>query len=140
MDRGKTIAELAPGQRFEKSFTMTEERIRDFARATGDNNPIHMDEAAGAKSIFGQRVAQGMLTAGFISGVLGTQFPGSGTIYLSQAVKFLKPVFLGDVITVRVEVTEIVAEKNRLRLATTCRNQKGQEVLVGEAMVMPPKA
>ncbi|MEW5912233.1 MAG: MaoC family dehydratase [Thermodesulfobacteriota bacterium] len=140
MDRGKTIAEIKPGQSFEKSFTMTDERIREFARATGDNNPIHMDEAAGRESIFGQRVAQGMLTAGFISGVLGTQFPGSGTIYLSQAVKFLKPVFLGDVITVRVEMVEIVAEKNRLRLATNCRNQKGQEVLTGEAVVMPPKA
>ncbi|RJX34937.1 MAG: MaoC family dehydratase [Desulfarculus sp.] len=139
MDRGKTIAEITPGQTFEKSFTMTEERIRDYAQATGDNNPIHMDPEAGAKSIFGQRVAQGMLSAGFISGVLGTQFPGSGTIYLSQAVKFLKPVFLGDVITVRLEVTEIMTEKNRLRLATTCRNQRGQEVLKGEAVVMPPK-
>ena len=126
------------GQTYETTLTVDEKRIAAFAEATGDDNPIHFDDEAAAKSIFGRRVAQGMLTAGFISGVFGTQFPGSGTIYMSQTVRFQRPVFIGDDITVRLKVVELWPEKNRIRVETTCLNQKGQEVLSGEAMVMPP--
>jgi 3-hydroxybutyryl-CoA dehydratase len=140
MERSLSIDRIEVGQTFEKSFDMNQERVVAYARATGDNNPIHLDREAGANSIFGRRVAQGMLTAGFISGVFGTQFPGQGTIYLSQSIKFLKPVFMGDTITVRLEVLELMTAKNRIRVETTCLNQDGKKVLVGEAVVMPPPA
>ena len=138
MERSLSIDRIQVGRTFEKSFDMNQERVVAYARATGDNNPIHLDQEAGAKSIFGRRVAQGMLTAGFISGVFGTQFPGQGTIYLSQSVRFLKPVFMGDAITVRLKVLEVMTGKNRIRVETTCLNQDGKKVLVGEAVVMPP--
>jgi 3-hydroxybutyryl-CoA dehydratase len=81
-----------------------------------------------------------MLTAGFISSVLGMQLPGPGTIYMRQSLNFLAPVRFGDTITAKVEVVEVIAEKNRVRLKTTCTNQEGTVVLDGEAMVIPPKA
>ena len=81
-----------------------------------------------------------MLTAGFISTILGTQLPGPGTIYMKQSLSFLAPVRFGDTITARAEVVEIIAEKNRIRLKTTCTNQDGTVVLDGEAVVSPPKA
>lgn len=133
-----SIDRITVGQTYEKSFDMNQERVKAFALATGDANPIHMDKETGAKSIFGRRVAQGMLTAGFISGVFGTRFPGPGTIYLSQKVKFLKPVFMGSTITVRLKVLEVMADKNRIRVETTCLDQDGDKVLIGEAVVMPP--
>jgi 3-hydroxybutyryl-CoA dehydratase len=139
MEKGKTIAELEVGQIYEKTTDMTEEKIRLFAEATGDRNPVHLDEEFAKKTIFRARVAQGALTAGFISGVLGCEFPGSGTIYLSQTARFMKPVFIGDQITVRLKVLELIPEKNRVRLETICLNQKGKEVLAGEALVMPPR-
>jgi 3-hydroxybutyryl-CoA dehydratase len=81
-----------------------------------------------------------MLLGGFISAVLGMQLPGPGTIYLGQELKFLAPVRMGDTITARVEVVEMIREKNRLRLRTICKNQEGTVVLDGEALVSPPKA
>ena len=138
MSQVNSIDRLSVGQTYETTLTVDEKRIAAFAEATGDDNPIHFDDEAAAKSIFGRRVAQGMLTAGFLSGVFGTQFPGSGTIYMSQSVRFLRPVFINDAITVRLKVLEMWPEKNRIRVETVCLNQKGQEVLGGEAMVMPP--
>ena len=138
MSQVNSIDNISVGQTYETTLTVDEKRIAAFAEATGDDNPIHFDDEAAAKSIFGRRVAQGMLTAGFISGVFGTQFPGSGTVYMSQTVRFQRPVFIGDDITVRLKVVELWPEKNRIRVETTCLNQKGQEVLSGEAMVMPP--
>ena len=81
-----------------------------------------------------------MLTAGFISSILGMQLPGPGTIYMRQSLSFLAPVRFGDTITARAEVVEVIAEKNRVRLKTTCTNQDGIVVLDGEALVSPPKA
>ena len=79
-----------------------------------------------------------MLQAGILSGVLGTRFPGVGTIYLSQSLTFLKPAFIGDRITFRLKVVELLREKNRARLETVCINQRGETILTGEALVMPP--
>ena len=138
MDKGRTMAEIGQGEIFEYKFLVTDEKVRLFAEATGDDNPIHLDEEQAKKSIFKTRVAHGMLSAGFVSAVLGTRFPGMGTIYLGQTMKFLKPVFLGDEITVRLTVLEKNPEKNRLRLETSCFNQKGVQILAGEAQVMPP--
>ncbi len=133
-----TLERLTVGQTYETRFAITAELIEGFARVTGDNNPIHLDEDYARQTIFEKRVAQGMLGAGLLSGVLGRQFPGTGTIYLSQTLKFLKPVFIGDEITLRLEVLEIINEKNRVRLETAFTNQKSEAVITGEALVMPP--
>ena len=133
-----TLKRLSVGQTYKTSFAITAELIESFARVTGDSNPIHLDEDYARQTIFEKRVAQGMLGAGLLSGVLGCQFPGTGTIYLSQTLKFLKPVFIGDEITLRLEVLEIIKAKNRVRLETTFTNQKNKAVITGEALVMPP--
>jgi 3-hydroxybutyryl-CoA dehydratase len=138
MERGMTIDQLRVGQVHETSVAITEEMIERFAQATGDHNPIHVDEDYAKGTIFKARVAHGMLQAGILSGVLGTRFPGVGTIYLSQTLKFLKPVFIGDHITFRLKVVELLKEKNRIRLETVCINQKGETTLTGDALVMPP--
>lgn len=138
MEKGATIDQLEVGQIHESSVTITEEMVERFAQATGDYNPIHLDEDYAKETIFKSRVVHGMLQAGILSGVLGTRFPGIGTIYLSQTLKFLKPVFIADEITFRVKVLEVFKDKNRVRLETICTNQRGETVLTGEALVMIP--
>jgi len=130
--------QLAVGKTYETRITITQEMVEHFARATGDYNPIHMDEDYARGTIFKTRVVHGMLHAGLISGIVGTRFPGSGTIYLAQTLKFLKPVFIGDEVTYRLKVLEYSQKKNRLRLETVCINQRGETVLTGEALVIPP--
>ncbi len=130
------IDDLEPGQNAELSRTITETDVVMFAGITGDLNPAHIDEVAASRSAFGGRVAHGMLTAGLISAVLGTRLPGPGTIYLSQSLRFTKPVRIGDTVTARVEVLEVMVAKRRVRLATTARNHNGEVVVEGEALVM----
>jgi len=137
---GKTIAQISVGSAAEFVKTVSETDIYLYAGITGDFNPAHMNEVYAQTTFFKKRIAHGMLTAGFISSILGIQLPGPGTIYLKQELNFLAPVFIGDTITARVEVVEVVAEKNRVRFKTTCSNQDGKVVLDGEALVMPPKA
>ena len=135
---GLTIKELTVGQSYEKTFTITAELIEGFAEVTGDHNPIHLNEDYAAKSIFKQRVAQGMLQAGLLSGILGCHFPGVGTIYLSQTFKFIKPVFIKDQITLNLEVLEIIDEKNHVPLETVFTKQSGEAIITSEAIVKPP--
>lgn len=130
--------ELAVGQSAERSRTVGEADVLRYAELTGDFNPVHVDEAAAAKSRFGTRIAHGMLSAGYVSAVLGMDLPGPGAIYLSQQLRFTRPVKLGDTVTARVEVTAINVEKRRVTLATTCRNQAGETVLDGEALLLVP--
>jgi 3-hydroxybutyryl-CoA dehydratase len=131
--------ELAPGVAAEWSKTVTEADVVLFAGVTGDFNPVHVDAVAAERSRFGGRIAHGMLSASFISTVLGTRLPGPGTIYLSQSLRFTAPVRIGDTVTARVEVAEVVAAKRRVRLITTCANQRGETVVDGEATVMVPE-
>ncbi|WP_341466998.1 MaoC family dehydratase [Desulfofundulus salinus] len=128
--------QIQVGDRASFSKTVTESDITLFAGITGDLNPLHVDAEFARQTVFGGRIAHGMLTGGLISAVLGTRLPGPGTIYLSQSLQFLRPVYPGDTITAEVEVIEKVPRKNRLRLRTTCHNQKGEQVLDGEAVVM----
>lgn len=137
---GKTIDQLKLGDVAEFGKTVSESDIYLYAGVTGDFNPAHLNEVYAGKTYFKTRIAQGMLTAGFISGLLGVSLPGPGTIYIRQELDFLAPVRIGDTITARVEVVEILKEKNRVRLRTTCVNQEGTLVLDGQAMVSPPKA
>ncbi len=136
---GKMLAELAVGMTATVTKTYSEWDILTFAAVTGDLNPAHVDEAFAQHSIFHGKVAHGLLTASLISAVLGTTLPGPGTIYLSQDLRFRRPVRMGDTITATVEVTELLPEKNLARLKTTCTNQRDEVVLEGTALVMPPK-
>ena len=120
------------------SKTVSESDIYLYAGVTGDLNPAHIDKEFAAKSIFGERVAHGILSAGFISTVLGTRLPGECAIYLSQTLRFTAPVKIGDTITATVEVLEKIESKRRIRLSTVCENQRGQRVIEGEALVMCP--
>ncbi|MGC9324758.1 MAG: MaoC family dehydratase [Desulfomonilia bacterium] len=136
---GKTIEELKIGDFAEFSKTVTEADIYLFAGVVGDFNPAHVNEEYAKTTFFKTRIAHGMLSAGFVSTVIGMKLPGPGTIYMSQELKFLAPVRIGDTITAHVEVSEINSEKNRIRLTTYCMNQNGEKVLEGDAMVSPPK-
>ena len=136
---GKTIDQIQVGDADEFSKTVSESDVYLFAGVTGDLNPAHVDETFAAGTFFKERIAHGMLSAGFVSTVIGTRLPGPGTIYMSQSLRFTAPVKFGDTITARVEVTEVLPEKNRVKLATTCTNQDGKTVLEGEALVMAPK-
>ncbi len=137
---GKTMDVINIGDAAEFTKTVTETDVYLYAGITGDLKPAHINQTYAAGTFFKGRIVHGMLLGGFISAVLGMQLPGPGTIYLGQELKFLAPVRMGDTITARVEVVEMIREKNRLRLRTICKNQEGTVVLDGEALVSPPKA
>ncbi|GMV08580.1 MAG: acyl dehydratase [Gemmatimonadota bacterium] len=132
------MATLQVGQTAEFSKTVTESDVILFAGITGDFNPAHVDEVRASASRFGGRIAHGMLSAGFISACIAMRLPGPGAIYLSQTLKFTRPVRIGDTVTARVEVLEWNEGKRRARLLTTCRNQRGEVVIEGEALVLVP--
>jgi 3-hydroxybutyryl-CoA dehydratase len=133
------FASLAVGQSAEHTRVVSLADIDAFAQVTGDRNPVHLDEAAAARTRFGGRIAHGMLSAGFISAALGNQLPGPGVVYMSQSLRFKLPVRPGDAITTRVEIAELIPEKRRVRLITTCRNQDAAVVLEGEALCWVPE-
>jgi 3-hydroxybutyryl-CoA dehydratase len=126
------------GDTAEMSKTVTEEDIVLFAKVTGDYNPVHVSREFAEKTRFGERIAHGMLSAGLISAVIGMKLPGPGCLYLSQTLNFRGPVKIGDEITARVEVAEVISEK-RLRLKTEILNQRSETVLDGEAIIVPPR-
>ena len=115
--------------------TITEAHIVNFAGLTGDWNPVHADAEYAAQSMFGERIAHGMLVAGLISAVLGTQLPGPNSIYLGQDLNFLAPVKIGDTVKVVVTVTDKRDEKRIIKLRTTAYNQRGEMVIDGSAAV-----
>jgi len=123
----------AVGESDSLSRTVTEADVNAFAALSGDHNPIHLDEAYAATTRFGRRIAHGMLVASYVSTLLGTKFPGTGTIYMSQTLNFLRPVFLGDTLTVTATVTHFRADKAIATFATIVTNQAGETVLSGEA-------
>ena len=133
---GIAFEDLHIGQTASIGKTITEADILMFAAVSLDTNPVHLNAEAAAGSIFKERVAHGMLSAGLISAVLGTQLPGAGTIYLSQTLQFRRPVKIGDTVTATAEVTALDAEKKRATLRTVC-TVAGKAVIEGEATVMP---
>lgn len=135
-----TIADIDVGASASFTKTISETDVYLFAGITGDNNPAHIDQVSAEKGIFGNRIAHGMLSASFISTVLGTMLPGPGTIYLGQDLRFRKPVFFGDTLTATVVATEVDVERNRVSFDTVVTNQDGVQVVTGQALVMPPKA
>ena len=136
---GKTIEELQVGDTARFSKTISESDVYLFAGLTGDFNPAHVNEDYARDTFFKTRIAHGMLSASFISTVIGTMLPGPGTIYMRQDVSFLAPVKFGDTVTAIVEVVEIMVDKKRVRLKTYCINQENTTVVDGEALVSPPR-
>lgn len=112
------------------------EDIVKFAEISGDKNPLHLDEEYASKSIFKKRIAHGMLIGSYISAVLGNEFPGEGSIYLEQNFKFMKPVFVDDIITIDIEIINIDMEKKIIFLKTECKNQLLEMTLKGEAKIL----
>jgi len=137
--QGKTVQEIRIGDTAQFSKTISESDVYSFAGVTGDMNPMHVNVEYAGDTVFGKRIAHGILATGLISNVLGTQLPGPGVLYLEQTSRFLKPVFIGDTITATVEVIEIDEAKNRVRLRTYCTNQKNEITIDGEALMMPRK-
>lgn len=137
--RGRTIKEINLGDQSSYSRTVSEADVVLFGGVSGDLNPAHFNEEYSKKTMFKGRIAHGMLSASYISTVLGMQLPGPGTIYLSQELKFTAPVKFGDTITATAEVIERIEEKNRITLETICINQRGEVVVKGKAVVMPPR-
>ena len=130
------FSDLSVGQSIERTREMTEDLVNRYAELTGDFSPVHVDEAAAAKSRFGTRIAHGMLSAGFLSAVIGMELPGPGTIWVAQAFKFKQPVKIGDTVTWLVEVCELFPEKKRARLKTVARNQRDEIVIDGEGVIL----
>jgi len=128
--------EIDKEYRFSKTFS--EEDVLKFAKLSGDYNLVHLDEDYAKGSIFQKRIVHGFLSASLISTVIGTQFPGIGTIYCSQDLKFLKPVYIGDTVTAIVKATDKNDEKKNVFLDTKCINQNNEIVITGQAIVKAP--
>ena len=119
------------------SRTVTDDDIQAFARVSGDNQPLHLDDAFASKTRFKKRIAHGMLAAAYISATLGTKLaPGAVVVYLGQTMRFRLPVGIGDTITAETEVTAIDADRRIVTVRTDCTNQNGDAVLTGEATVL----
>ena len=135
---GLFLEDLSVGQSAELVRTVTEADITAFAQVTGDTNPVHLDADYAATTALGERIAHGMLSAGYISAVLGTSLPGPGAVYLSQALAFKRPVKIGAEVVARVTVTAIDEAKARVTLDTSCL-VNGKAVVGGEAVVLVPR-
>ena len=130
--------DLSVGMTEVYSKTVRSSDVVGFAEITGDRNPIHLSEHFAARTPFKGRIAHGLYTASLISAVIGTRLPGSGAIYISQTLKFLAPVKIGDTVDAIVEVTELNAERQRAKLRCECKVEE-TTVLVGEAEVKVPR-
>lgn len=133
------IEDMSIGMSRELSKIITDRDIEMFAEVSTDRNPVHLDDSYAMDTIFGGRIAHGMLTAGLISAVIGEQLPGHGAVYLGQSLKFLAPVRPGDMVRAIVTVRDIDYAKRRVHLETVCEVE-GKPVLKGEATVLAPSA
>jgi 3-hydroxybutyryl-CoA dehydratase len=133
--------DISLGDFHERTILVSEELVGSFARLTGDLNPVHLDEEYAKGTFFKRRVAHGLLPLSFVGAIFGTTLPGPGSIYLTQSAEFKVPVFLGDTLTVRVEVTALADRVPKVTLRTTAVNQRGALVLEGEGVLLlkPPK-
>lgn len=132
------IEDIRVGMSAEYRKTLTETDVVLFAGLTGDNNPMHIDEEFASATRFGGRIVHGLLTSSLLSSVIGMKLPGPGCVYMSQTLRFLKPVHISDTVCARTTVVEVIGEKQRVRMATECL-VRGEKVLDGEAVVWVPK-
>jgi 3-hydroxybutyryl-CoA dehydratase len=134
----KSRETLEVGDQGSFSKTISKKDVFRFADASGDFNPLHIDEEYARKSVFGRPVAHGILMAGIISTVLGTEIPGLGTIFVELNVRFLKPCYIGDTVKATATVMEFINPK-RVRLLVACSGADGSDYAIGNAIVVPPK-
>ncbi len=127
-----SFKELTVGDRGEVKKTITEQDVQKFAEISLDSNPIHLEEGFASKTMFKGKIVHGMLTASLISAAVGTKMPGPGSVWMSQTLKWLKPVRIGDTITAVAELVEKIEEKKHVIVKTTCLNQNGEVVAEGE--------
>jgi acyl dehydratase len=137
--RGRPLDDLTVGDTAELSRVSTAGDVAELVDSIGDHNPIHHDHEYAATTRFAKPIVPGVWTAALMSAVLGTKLPGPGSIYMGQQIEFTRPVYFGDTITARGEVIERIVDRKRVRLKTVCVNQNGEEVMVGEALLSPPK-
>lgn len=135
---GRFLEGLSRGDSAERSFTVGASDIDAFAAVSHDHNPVHIDEAFAQTTAFKGRIAHGMLSAAYISAVLGNDLPGPGSAYVSQSLRFRRPVRIGDTVEVTVTVTEIEPRTAKVTLSTVCK-VGGKSVLDGEAAVLVPR-
>jgi 3-hydroxybutyryl-CoA dehydratase len=131
----RTIAELDLGERFERTYSVTNEDLERFASLSGDWNPLHFDDDYAAASMFGRRIAHGLISLAKFSGIFGMDLPGLGTLWETQDVRFLAPVFLGRTYKAVAEVVE--KDRRRALFSTWVEDEHGQRVLEGRASVIP---
>ncbi len=135
--KGYSFEDLEIGQSHESVHTITENDIQRFAEVSGDFNPLHMSDDFAATTVFGKRIAHGALTASYISGILGNDLPGPGSIFTGLSMRFKRPVHIGDTVTVRAEVASKEPRGNRVTLKVECVVD-GKRVITGEAEVVAP--
>jgi 3-hydroxybutyryl-CoA dehydratase len=135
---GLFFEDLTLDQSAQIACTVTAADVEAFAAVSGDDNPLHLDEAYAATTPFKRRIAHGMLTGAYISAVLGTRLPGPGSVYVSQNLRFRRPVGIGDEVTTTVTVRALDARRGQATLATVC-SVAGKTVVDGEAVVALPK-
>ncbi len=134
---GYKYEDLSVGMTHQTEHVITEKDIELFAEVSGDRNPLHMDEEFAKKTPFGQRIAHGALTASYISGILGNDLPGPGSIFVGLNMRFRRPVLIGSLVIVKVEVVEMKERGHRVTLKVSC-NVDGKAAISGEALVMVP--
>lgn len=134
----KTIDELFVGERYERDYLITDQDVAAFGALSGDFNPVHFDDAYAKTTIFGSRIAHGMISVAKFSGIFGMDMPGLGTIWISQSVSFIKPVYIGQPYKAVAEVTKL--DRRRATVSTWVEDMAGVKVLEGEAVVMPISA
>jgi 3-hydroxybutyryl-CoA dehydratase len=127
---------LQVGETASLSKTITDDDIHAFADLVGDHNPVHLDDSYAKGTRFGRRIAHGMLSASLISALLANKLPGEGTVYLSQTLQFVAPVFPGDTVTAHVTVSKVREDKPIVTLETVCVNQNDDTLIKGEAVVL----
>ena len=132
-----SVLGIKVGDKATFSKAVSEADVVSFAQITGDSNPLHLDEAYAAKTRFKGRIAHGMLSASFISAALGTKLaPNATVVYLSQQLRFQRPVKIGDTVTATCEVTAVQPDRRFVTVKTDCVNQAGEEIVTGEALVL----
>ncbi|MDD3126925.1 MAG: MaoC family dehydratase [Candidatus Izemoplasmatales bacterium] len=133
------FTDLHVGDSSHMTKQFTESDVLGFAKVTGDINPAHLDETYAATTMFKTRIVHGMLVGSLFSAIFGTELPGLGSIYVNQTLKFTKPVYLNDEITATVTVKELIFDRGRVVFDCVATNQNQEVVLIGEAVIIPPK-
>ena len=135
----KTIEQLQVGESAQRKVTINIELVETFGKIIGDLNPVHFDDEYAKRTIFKKRISHGMLIGSLFSPIFGMELPGEGSIYLSQSLRFRRPVYLGDIITAKVTVKAIDLAKERVYFDCIATNQNNETVIIGEAELIPPK-